>query len=97
MKDEFDKEFALRVERDGKEKASDSNAGAIYKIRAVKNGKDTWDGIVRCGYSGELLLEQVELSDTWESCLILITNMFTGYITESCDQLFAAVVNNAVK
>ncbi len=90
-KDQFEKEFALRVEKDGKDKASDSNAGAIYKIRAVKNGKDTWDGVVRCGYSGELLFEQVELSETWEVCLFHISNMFIGYISESCKQLNVTV------
>lgn len=97
LKDEFEKEFALRVEKDGKDKASDSNAGAVYKIRAVKNGNDTWDGVVRCGSSGELLFEQVELSDNWKSCLIFITNIFTGYISESCNQLYAAVVKDPVK
>lgn len=95
LKDEFDKEFALRVEKDG-EKASDSNAGAIYKIRAVLNGKGLWDGAVRCGSSGELLFEQCDLGSSWEVALANITNQFTGTINESCKQLFSFVFHKTI-
>ena len=97
LKDEFEKEFAQRVEKDGADKASDSNAGAIYKIRAVKNGEDKWDGVVRCGSSGELLFEQKNLGDNWESAMVNIVNMFTGYIQESCKQMFSFVLNESRK
>jgi hypothetical protein len=97
LKDEFEKEFAIRVEKDGKDKASDSNAGAVYKIRAVKNGSGKWDGMVRCGSSGELLFEQVNLADDWDVCLISVTNLFIGNIRESCYQLFNVVLKNSVR
>jgi hypothetical protein len=97
LKDEFEKEFAQRVEKDGADKASDSNAGAIYKIRAVKNGEDKWDGVVRCGSSGELLFEQKNLGDNWESAMVNIVNMFTGYIQESCNQMFSFTLSKSRK
>jgi hypothetical protein len=97
LKDEFEKEFTQRVEKDGADKASDSNAGAIYKIRAVKNGEDMWDGIVHCGYSGELLFEQKNLGDNWKSAMVNIVNMFSGCIQESCKQMFSFVLNESRK
>lgn len=97
LKDEFEKEYALRVEKDGKWAASDSNIGAIYKIRAVKNGNDMWDGVVRCGSSGELLFEQCDLGSCWEDALVNITNQFSGIINESCKQLFSFVFEQTKK
>ena len=57
MKDIFDKDFAALVEKEGIDKASDSNLGAIYKVRAVKNQKGLWTPLIRCGLSGAHLWE----------------------------------------
>ena len=35
----------------------ENGLGAIYKIRAVRNGNGGWDGLVRCGYTGAHLVE----------------------------------------
>ena len=92
LKDEFEKTFSQRVEVVGIDKASDSNAGAVYKIRVIKNGNNKWDGCVRCGSSGELLIDQENLGDNWESAIVNIVNIFIGNIQESCKQMFSFVL-----
>jgi hypothetical protein len=37
---------------DIKSTLSDSNAGAIYKLRAIKDVNDNWIPIIRCGITG---------------------------------------------
>ena len=80
LKSEFEKTFAERVEKDGVDKASDSNAGAIYKIRAVKNGDGSWTGVVRCGSSGEILMVQDQPKDNALECLADMSYIWFGYI-----------------
>lgn len=48
MKDTFEKKYATRLEKDG-EFASDSDIGAIYKLRAVMDSKSNWVPVIRCG------------------------------------------------
>lgn len=97
LKDEFEKTFAERVEKDGIDKVTDSNAGSVYKIRAIKNGNNKWDGCVRCGSSGELLIDKTNLGDNWESAIVNIVNIFNCYIQESCRQMFSFVMNESRK
>jgi hypothetical protein len=92
LKDEFEKEFAQRVEKDGADKASDLNAGAIYKICAIKNHHDKWDGYIRCGHSGTVLVDQENIGDNWDFAIASMANIFAGYIKESCNRLFDSVL-----
>ena len=58
MAEVFEKDFAVLVDEKGIEEASDSNLGAIYKLRAIKNSVDNeWIPLIRCGISGESLWE----------------------------------------
>jgi len=82
LKFEFEKTFAERVEKDGI-KASDSNSGAVYKIRAVENLLSFWGGEIRCGSSGDLLLEQNAMADSYVECLNSMNNLLMGYIREA--------------
>ena len=91
LKTEFEKTFAERVEKDGIDKASDSNAGAVYKIRAVKNGSGTWDGSVRCGSSGELLLGHPTSQPTYLLCLTLTLNAWQHSLREAINMHFREV------
>ena len=54
---DFENRFKVRVGNDGIEDASDSNIGAIYKLRAVFDGDKKYIPIIRCGVSGESLWE----------------------------------------
>ena len=36
---------------------SDSNAGAIYKLRGVMNSNNTYAAVIRCGFTGNLIWE----------------------------------------
>ena len=82
LKNEFDKEFAERLEKDGIEKASDSNAGAVYKLRAVKNGKWEYIPVIRCGSSGEQLWEG-QPHPNWKTCLLVAHNHLWASIVKS--------------
>ncbi len=55
LKDEFDVKFKNLLKKDNIENVSDSNIGALYKIRAIKNINKQWDLVIRCGITGELL------------------------------------------
>lgn len=69
LKNEFDNSFLERIEKDGIRCASDSNIGAIYKLRAVKNGDNKWLPVIRCGFSGLELYEGPSAYDTWDKAL----------------------------
>jgi len=93
LKDEFEKTFAERVEEDGIEKASDSNAGAIYKLRAVLQSNGKYVAIIRCGNSGELLWEGVTVYKHSQSALIIAAKAdrafpFMGFVgmTDSSEE-----------
>lgn len=36
----------------------ENNIGAIYKIRAIRNQRNHWDCVIRCGVSGGLVYER---------------------------------------
>lgn len=85
LKDEFEKTYAQRVEKDGVERASDSNAGAVYKIRATKNSEGMYVPVIRCGSSGELLWEG-ESHPSWKCCLQEAINHLMKTIVSSQPQ-----------
>lgn len=58
------------VKRLGVADASDTNKGASYKIRAVKNGDGTWCGLVRCGVTGSLLLHETPAAPNWPLAML---------------------------
>ena len=62
MRDIFEKQMADRAADHislggGLDTLQDSNAGAVYKVRAVKNVWDKWLACIRCGVTGELLYD----------------------------------------
>ena len=80
----FEKSFAARVESEGVENASDSNLGAIYKLRSVKNSDGTYAAIIRCGITGLQLWESIRSFHTPEHALeesiITLRNSITDSI-----------------
>lgn len=68
-KERFDGTFKELVDLNGKHIASDTGIGAIYKLRAVKNGNDKWDSVIRCGVTGKLLSQRLDLSGQWGPAL----------------------------
>jgi len=57
MKTRFYEAFAVRVLKYGIDDATDSDLGAIYKLRAVKCSDDKWAAIIRCGFIGKHVWE----------------------------------------
>lgn len=49
----IDPEYSVRV----KNELSDSNAGAVYKLRAVKDDSGKWIASIHCGITGGLRWE----------------------------------------
>lgn len=94
LKNEFDKEFAERLEKDGIEKASDSNAGAVYKLRAVKDGNGDYIPVIRCGSSGELLWEG-QPHPNWKTCLLEAHNRMMMTIVKSLPESFLTTLTDS--
>ena len=83
MKDLFEREMSDRFDKamDGyagvdndysakvKSKLSDSNAGAVYKLRAVLNGKGMWVPIIRCGITGGQIGQDGPVENSVEEAL----------------------------
>jgi hypothetical protein len=83
MKDLFEREMADRFDKamDGyagvdkdystkvKSKLSDSNAGAVYKLRAVLNGSDKWVPVIRCGITGGQIGQDGPVENSVEEAL----------------------------
>lgn len=91
LQDEFNKAFAERVEKDGIEKASDNNIGAIYKLRAVLCSTGRYESVIRCGHTGELLWEDSITYPTIERALICaITNLWCN-IKSDCRKLIKLI------
>ena len=62
MKELFEHEIYSRntkaiVEKTDVNDISDSNAGAIYKLRALRENGGMWKPVIRCGFTGELMWE----------------------------------------
>lgn len=53
----FQEEVIKRIAETSVEEASDSGAGAIFKIRAVLSSEGGYIPILRCGVTGGLFLE----------------------------------------
>lgn len=43
--------------------------GALFKIRAVKNGHDGWDAVVRCGTTGAIVTETQHAGREWQDAM----------------------------
>ena len=56
----FDTNMARRVSEYGADRASDSNAGAMYKIRAVLDNHGNYVPVLRCGVTGYSVWEAHE-------------------------------------
>lgn len=67
--------FVDAVEKDGIEDASDTNLGAMYKIRAVLNSDGMWFGLIRCGVTGGLLLRESAPTEKYQQALLEAYNL----------------------
>lgn len=59
----FDKQFAERIKKDGVESASDAGIGAVYRLRAVKDGNGKYVPVIRAGAHSGLIWEGEPLDD----------------------------------
>lgn len=82
LKEHCERSIARRIAQEGIEKASDNNIGAIYKLRAVKNGEGQWEPTIRCGFTG-VWLWGGDPWDTPEGALIECSNKLVGSIAET--------------
>jgi hypothetical protein len=47
----------------------ENGIGAIFKLRAVKNGRGSWDAVVRCGFTGAMLAECGDVGNDWKDAI----------------------------
>ena len=71
----FANRFVDAVEKDGIEGASDSNLGAMYKIRAVLDSDGMWVGLIRCGVTGVMLLRETAPAEKYQLALLEAYNL----------------------
>ena len=90
MQEVFNKDFADLVEKQGIESASDSNLGAIYKLRAVKNGTGKYIPVIRCGVSGLELWEGGEKHDVPSNALEYALTQLKRLISQSIDSTLSS-------
>ena len=84
---QFEEKFRKKCEENAVEDISDSNLGAIYKLRAVKNSAGKYSAIIRCGVTGVLMSEIFEDFETPELALRAAYENLDSVITkpEYCD------------
>jgi hypothetical protein len=93
-KNEFETAYAKLVYTFGKEYASDSGLGAIYKVRAVKNSDDTWTPIIRDGFDGNLIWGSHDRFPTWEQAIIVANNnVMCQFLFENFEEVLSPILN----
>lgn len=100
----FEREFAERIEKDGIGSASDSRIGAIYKLRAVKNGNDQYLPVLRGGDHAGLIWEGPPVGDELTALKEAMLHLYSSVmkvklvgIQSHIDSLVARYVINLVK
>lgn len=74
----------------------ENGIGAIYKLRAVKNGMGSWDSVLRCGFTGALLKECADVGaddDGWRAALHGAANLLRYTLEEDLQHFNAQVLN----
>jgi len=77
--EDFQQEFLKQNPTVIENELSDSNAGAIYKLKAIKKFNGNWIPCIRCGFTGELLWEGQPLV-TIEGAMFVCKNQLTELI-----------------
>ncbi len=75
----FKESFAVIVSAEGIEDASDTGLGAVYKLRAVKDGNGQYIPVVRCGVTGYTLWEDVIPCHEYKTALLIALNTMTKH------------------
>lgn len=70
----FQKLFDVELAEKGLEDADYKNKGAIYSLRAVKNGNGLYTPVIRCGFQGKLLWEDYVHCKTVKEALNVAVN-----------------------
>lgn len=72
--------FAEKVAEHGIEDASDTNLGACYKLRAVKNSDGRYVGLIRCGATGFLIAEDSRSYEGYHTALAVALELLQATI-----------------
>lgn len=86
-KEIFNKDFAVLVEKEGIANASDSNLGAVYKLRAVKDSKGQWIPVIRCGITGMHLWESHDRFNTPDVAIKMCVYHLGITVAANCEGL----------
>jgi hypothetical protein len=104
MKDLFEHEMESRLVQERtqrndnptdsaiRENLSDSNAGAVYKLRAVKNSDGKWIPVIRCGVTGGQIGKDGMLEDTAKKALTVCVDTLRIFIGRKCEELYYALL-----
>lgn len=63
---------------------AENGIGAVFKIRAVKNGMGKWDAVVRCGFTGGILCERANAALTPQDALVNAVSLLRTKLSEDC-------------
>jgi hypothetical protein len=86
----FDDKFDDRVADVGISSASDTGIGAIYKLRAVRDGFNRWIPLIRCGFTGICLWEECNTYADSKSALDVCIQHLKNSILKACQKSMTA-------
>jgi hypothetical protein len=79
----FDNEYQKRFNEANKFNLSlDTNCGAIFKLRAVRNSKGLYNCMIRCGITGHLIYQDHFDYDDFEDVIQMAKNELKRLISE---------------
>jgi hypothetical protein len=82
-KEFFNNEYQKRLNKANKFNIhQDTNCGAIFKLRAVKNSKGSYNCVIRCGITGHLIHQGHFDYDDFEDALQMTKNELKRLILE---------------
>jgi hypothetical protein len=82
-KEFFDIEYQKRINQENKFNLSlDTNCGAIFKLRAVKNSNGSYNCMIRCGITGHMIHQGHFDYDNFKDALQMAKNELKRLILE---------------
>ena len=96
LKEIFDHSYEERVLRDTAAYASDSNQGAIYKLRSTKRVDGAWISQVFCGITGFSIWEDPQYYPSFNKAIGVAAGHLGVTVSNACWDLRGELVRTTV-
>ena len=95
-KEIFDDSYAALVGKEGPKYASDSNLGAIYKLRAIRRIDNTWFSTIRCGITAVEIWTDTQYYESFNKALGVAAGHLGAMVSNACWDLRGELVRTTV-